>query len=154
MILADKGDLAAMERLASVELDKMFDFGDVAGQLKNKYISTGSSYLPEGAAVPRLKSAYDAAIANNPQFAKIRDAFFDEDYNIKIGGKAYMPKEPVFGRAAFIKAGESIRGFKESNRFASMVMHSISLQTLWKPLLVFQDVWQLNLLSGHAVRAK
>lgn len=117
MILADKGDLAAMERLASVELDKMFDFGDVAGQLKNKYISTGSSYLPEGAAVPRLKSAYDAAIANNPQFAKIRDAFFDEDYNIKIGGKAYMPKEPVFGRAAFIKAGESIRGFKESNRF-------------------------------------
>jgi hypothetical protein len=117
MILADKGDLVAMERLASANLAEMFDFGDVAGQLKSKYISTGKSYLPEGAAVPRLKAAYDAAIDNNKQYRKLRDAFFDEDYNLKIGGKAYMPKEPIFGRGTIIKTGEKIRTFKEGNRF-------------------------------------
>ena len=117
MILADKGDLSAMERLAKTDLDKMFDFSDTAGQLKSKYLATGSSYIPEGAAVPRLKAAYDAAINNNKQYRKLRDAFFDEDYNLKIGGTAYMPKEPIFGRSAFIKAGESVRGFKETSRF-------------------------------------
>lgn len=117
MILADKGDLAAMARLAETDIDKMFEFSDTAGQLKNKYIATGSSYIPEGPAVPRLKSAYDAAIQNNPQFAKLRDAFFDEDYNIKIGGKAYMPKEPVFAKSALIKAGQTVRNIKETGRF-------------------------------------
>jgi len=117
LILADKGDLAAMERLANTAPDKLFDMSDTAAQLQNKYLTTGSSFLPEGAAVPRLKAAYDAAIESNPQFAKLRDAFFDENYNIKIGGKAYMPIEPIAGRSGLIKAGEFIREFKKNARF-------------------------------------
>lgn len=117
MILADKGSLAAMERLAATEIDKMFDFSDTAAQLQSKYLKTGSSYLPEGPAVPRLKAAYDAAIEKNPQFTKLRDAFFDADYNIKVGGKAYMPIEPTIGRAALIKGAEAARELKQTARF-------------------------------------
>jgi len=117
MILADKGNLAAMERLAGTAPDKLFDLSDTAAQLQSKYLLTGTSYLPEGAAVPRLKAAYDAAIESNPQFAKLRDAFFDENYNIKIGGKAYMPIEPTIARSAFIKAGQVARDIKETMRF-------------------------------------
>lgn len=117
LILADKGDLAAMERLSKTAPDKLFDVSDTAAQLQNKYLTTGSSFLPEGAAVPRLKAAYDAAIESNPQFAKIRDAFFDENYNIKVGGKAYMPIEPTVGKSALIKAGEFVRDFKATARF-------------------------------------
>lgn len=117
MILADKGNLAAMERLAGTAPDKLFDLSDTAAQLQNKYLLTGSSYLPEGAAVPRLKAAYDAAIEANPQFVKIRDAFFDADDNIKVGGKRYMPIEPTIGRAAYIRAGQVVRDLKQTARF-------------------------------------
>lgn len=116
MILADKGNFAAMERLAGTNIDKMFDFSDTAAQLQSKFLKTGSSYLPEGPAVPRLKAAYDAAIESNPQFVKIRDAFFDADYNIKIGGRNYMPIEPIIGKNAIIKAGIAAREVKQTIR--------------------------------------
>ena len=117
LILADKGDLVAMETLAKTAPDKLFDAADTASHLRNKYLTTGSSYIPEGPAVPRLKAAYDAAIAKDPQFVKIRDAFFDENYNIKLGGKAYTPAEPIYGTAGFIKAGEVVREMKNARRF-------------------------------------
>jgi hypothetical protein len=112
LLLADKGNIAALERLAATAPDKLFDLSGTSSQLQNKFLQTGQTYIPEGPAVPRLKSAFDAAIANEPQFMKIRDAFFDPDYSLTPGGKLYNPMEPVIGKAAAIRAGEKIREFK------------------------------------------
>ena len=117
LILADKGDLAAMGRLATTAPDDLFELSDTASQLQSKFIQTGVPYVPEGPAVARLKSAYDAAIAKNPQFVKIREAFFDDDFKITPGGKAYMPMEPVMGREAFIKGQDFVRNAKSAARF-------------------------------------
>lgn len=138
LILADKGNFAAMERLAKTQPDKLFDMSDTAAQLQSKYLKTGSSYLPEGAAVPRLKAAYDAAIDANPQFVKIRDAFFDSDYNVKIGGKAYMPIEPTVGRSALIKAGQTVRQLKQTARYREQ----------------FADVMETNLGTASKIGVK
>lgn len=116
ILLADKGNIAALERLAGANSHLLFDMADVPTQLRNKFLQTGEVYIPEGAAVPRLKKAFDDAIASNPQFKKLRDAFFDEDYSLTPGGKAYMPLEPTFGAGALIKAQETLRGVKTAIR--------------------------------------
>jgi len=116
IILADKGNLAALERLSKTDSHKLFIAGDVQAQLANKFIQNGEVYIPEGAAVPRLQKAFDDAINADPQFKKLKDAFFDENYSLTPGGKAYMPMEPVFGTGAAIKAGQTIRGAKEQVR--------------------------------------
>ena len=117
LLLADKGNIAALERLAATSPDKLFDLSNTQGQLQSKFLQTGSSYLPEGAAVPRLKAAFDNAIASEPQFIKLRDAFFDPDYNLTVGGKLYNPLEPIIGKAAAISAGEKIRSFKSVSAY-------------------------------------
>ena len=117
LILADKGDLAAMGRLATTAPDDLFELSDTASQLQAKLIQTGNTYIPEGPAVGRLKSAYDAAIAKNPQFVKIREAFFNEDFKLTPGGKAYMPIEPTMGRDVYIKGQEVLRNVKSAARF-------------------------------------
>jgi hypothetical protein len=120
IILADKGNLAALERLSATSSDKLFVLGNVQGQLANQFIQTGRVALPEGAAVPRLQKAFDDAINADPQFVKLRDAFFDENYSLTVGGKAYMPLEPKIGTGAFIKGQEKVRGAKTAigTRFA------------------------------------
>lgn len=117
LILADKGDIAAMGRLAETAPDDLFELSDTASQLQAKVLQTGNVYIPEGAAIPRLKAAYDAAIAKDPQFVKIREAFFDDNYSPLVGGKAFMPMEPVVGRAAYIKGQETLRNVKSAARF-------------------------------------
>ena len=117
LILADKGNIAAMERLAVTAPDELFELSATSSQLQNKFIQTGQVYIPEGAAVPRLKSAYDAAIAKEPQFVKIREAFFDDNYSPLVGGKAFMPIEPKIGKSAYIKSQEIRRDIKTSARF-------------------------------------
>jgi|694.fasta_scaffold18779_6 hypothetical protein len=112
LLLADKGNIAALERLAATSPDKLFDLSNTSSQLQNKFLQTGQTYIPEGAAVPRLKSAFDAAIANEPQFIKIRDAFFDPDYSLTPGGKLFNPMEPIIGKSAAIRAGAKVREFK------------------------------------------
>lgn len=116
IILADKGNLAALERLAATSSDKLFIAGNVQGQLANKFIQTGVVALPEGAAVPRLQKAFDDAINADPQYVKLRDAFFDEDYSLTPGGKAFNPLEPKIATGAYIKGQENIRGIKTSIR--------------------------------------
>ena len=117
LILADKGNVAALERLSVTAPDKLFDLSNTQAQLQNKFLQTGQTYIPEGAAVPRLKSAFEAAIANDAQFVKIRDAFFDPDYSLTPGGKLYNPMEPIIGTGVAIKVGESIRSAKSAARF-------------------------------------
>ena len=117
LILADKGDLSALGRLAATAPDELFELSGTASQLQAKAILTGDTVIPVDKAVERLKSAYDAAIKKNPQFQKLRDAFFDDNYKLTPGGKAYMPIEPKIGRNAFIKGTELVQGIKASTRF-------------------------------------
>jgi len=117
LILADKGDIGALGRLAATSPDDLFDLSDTGAQLQAKFFKGGQTYVPTGPAVARLKSAYDAAIEKNPQYRKLRDAFFDPDYNLTPGGKAYMPIEPAFGTSALIKGQQVLRNVKETTRF-------------------------------------
>lgn len=117
LLLADKGDVAALARVAAADSSKLFDMADVKTQIRNKSIETGDAYIPPKEAVPRLQKAFDDAIAANPQFKKIRDAFFDEDYNQIYGGKVnYMPLEPTIGTSAYLKGQEFLRGAKTTIR--------------------------------------
>jgi hypothetical protein len=112
LLLADKGNVAALERLAATASDKLFDMADVKSQIKNQIIQDGSIPYPTGVAAERLKKVFDDAINNDPQFKKIKDAFFDADYNQVYGGKAFMPLEPVVGASTLIKAQEKVRNIK------------------------------------------
>jgi hypothetical protein len=116
LILADKGNTQAMERLASTASDKLFDMGNVKAQIQNKVLQTGEAYLPGPISAARLQKAFDAAIENNPQFKRIKDAFFDAKYNPIIGGKDFMPLEPTFGVSTLIKGQEKLRGVKTAIR--------------------------------------
>ena len=117
LILADKGDIGALSRLATTAPDDLFELSDTTSQLQSKFFQGGVTYVPTGPAVARLKSAYDAAIAKNPQYVKLRDAFFDPDFNLTPGGKAYMPIEPAFGASALIKGQQFVRNVKTTTRF-------------------------------------
>jgi len=116
LILADKGNTAALERLAATSSDKLFDIADVKSQIRNKAIQDGQLPMPTGLAAVRLKKAFDDAIASDPQFKKIKDAFFDENNDRPYGAKEFMPIEPVFGASALIKGQGAIRGAKSAIR--------------------------------------
>ena len=116
VLLADKGNIAALERLAATSSDKLFDIADVKSQIRNKAIQNGQLPMPTGIAAVRLKKAFDDAINSDPQFAKIRDAFFDPKGEQLVGGKAFMPIEPVVGASALIKGQSVVRGIKSTIR--------------------------------------
>ncbi len=116
ILLADKGNIAALERLAATSSDKLFDIADVKSQIRNKAIQDGKLPMPTGVAAVRLKKAFDDAIESDPQFKKIRDAFFDPAGDVLSGGKAYMPIEPVVGASAVIAAQNATRGIKSAIR--------------------------------------
>ena len=116
LLLADKGNIAALERLAATSSDKLFDMADVKSQIRNKAIQDGKLPMPTGVAAVRLKKAFDDAIASDPQFTKIKDAFFDAKENQIVGGKAFMPIEPAVGASLLIKGQEKVRGVKTAIR--------------------------------------
>lgn len=112
LLMADKGYLPALERLAVTAPDKLFDVSDTSSLLQAKFLQTGKSYTPDDVSSARLKTAFDAAIKRDAQFAKIRDAFFDPGYNLTPGGRAFRPLEPVLGKGIAIAAGEKIRAIR------------------------------------------
>jgi len=117
ILLADKGDIAALNRLSATASDKLFDIADVKAQLRNQAIQNGIFPTPTGLSGIRLKKAFDDAIASDPQFVKIRDAFFAADgESLLSGGKAFMPIEPIVGASAIIKAQNAKRGIKSAIR--------------------------------------
>jgi hypothetical protein len=116
MILADKGDIGALKRLSETSSSKLFDLGDVKSQIRNKILQDGELYMPTGDAAARLKTVFDDAINSDPQFVKIRDAFYDMSGNQTLGGKAYIPLEPTFGAASVIKAQNIVRTSKSAVR--------------------------------------
>jgi len=116
MLLADKGDLNALERLSKTSSSKLFDLADVKSQIRNKSLQDGELYMPTDVAAERLKTVFDDAINSDPQFVKIRDAFFDMSGKQTVGGKAYMPLEPALGTAAVIGAQNALRTTKSAIR--------------------------------------
>ena len=116
LLLADKGNAAALERLAMTSSDKLFDMADVKAQIRNKAIQDGKLPMPTGVAAVRLKKVFDDAINSDPQFVRIRDAFFDREGAILSGGKDFMPIEPAIGASALIKGQGAIRGTKAAIR--------------------------------------
>jgi hypothetical protein len=104
LLLADKGNMAAWQRLATgTSSHHLFDIADVKSQLRNKMIEAGRTYLPSKASAVRLSKVFDDAIKSDPQFVKIKNAFFDDAGDITYGGKAYMPIEPIFGASTLVK---------------------------------------------------
>ena len=116
LLLADKNNIPALERLAATSLDKLFDMADVKTQIQNNMIQSGQVYLPTGAAVPRLQKLLDDAINSDPQFKKIKEAFFDENYQFTGGDNLFRPLEPIVGAKALIKAQEKVLGAKSTIR--------------------------------------
>jgi len=116
LLLADKGNLAALQRLADTSSDKLFDMADVKSQIRTKAIQDGELPLPTGLSALRIKKAFDDAINNDPQFTKIKDAFFNPEGNLLSGGKDFMPIEPIFGASALIKGQTAVRGAKSAIR--------------------------------------
>ena len=129
ILLADKGNQAALERLAATASDKLFDIADVKSQIRNKAIQDGQLPMPKGASAVRLKKAFDDAIKSDPQFQRIKDAFFDSEGGQLVGGKAFMPIEPVIGAGAVIKGQSAIRGVKSSIRIREYEKISGFLET-------------------------
>ena len=116
LLLADKGNAAALERLAATSSDKLFDMADVKAQIRNKAIQDGQLPMPTGVGAARLKKAFDDAINSDPQFVRIRDAFFDPKGGILYGAKDFLPIEPAIGASALIKGQGAIRGAKAAIR--------------------------------------
>lgn len=123
LILADKGDIEALARLAETNADDLFAMGNVSGQLTNKYLQTGNIFIPEGPAVDRLKKAFDQAVAKDARMVELRKTFFDESDQIRVLGKTdYFPVEPKFAGAtgiteAYIKAESALRLGKSATKF-------------------------------------
>lgn len=116
LLLADKGNTAALERLAATSSDKLFDMADVKAQIRNKAIQDGQLPMPKGVGAERIKKAYEDAIKSDPQFTRIKDAFFDPDYNRLVGSKDFMPIEPAIGASVLIKGQEKVREVKSAIR--------------------------------------
>jgi hypothetical protein len=129
LLLADKGNLAALQRLAETSSDKLFDMADVKSQIRTKAIQDGELPLPTGLSALRIKKAFDDAINNDPQFTKIRDAFFSAEGDLLSGGKNFMPIEPIVGASTLIKGQAAVRGAKTAIRGREYEKISGFLQT-------------------------
>ena len=116
ILLADKGNIAALMRLAETSSDKLFDMADVKSQIRNKAIQDGMTPMPTGVSAERLKKAFDDAIKNDKQFTKIRDAFFSDKNDLLYGAKEFMPIEPTIGASALIAGQSAVRGAKSAIR--------------------------------------
>ena len=123
LILADKGDINAIARLAQTNGDDLVFSQNVVGQLQTKYLQTGQVFIPEGPAVDRLKKAWDTAIDKDPRLKEMRSVFFDESDQIRYAGKTdYFPLDPKFGStqgaaSSFIKTEAALRVGKDLVKF-------------------------------------
>lgn len=123
IILADKGNVDAMIRLADNAPDDLFEVADVAGQIRAKTLLDGELYIPNEAADPRLVKAYEAAIKRNPKVDELRKAFLDDDYQPIVGGRVnYFPAEPKILKNQFInidKMGRAVKSEARMNDFSN-----------------------------------
>jgi hypothetical protein len=123
LILADKGDIEALARLAETNADDLFTIGGVANQLQANYLQTGKVFIPEGPSVDRLKKAFDQAVSKDARMVELRKTFFDESDQLRVLGKTdYFPVEPKLPglpgvTEAYIKAESALRLGKSATKF-------------------------------------
>lgn len=113
MILADKGDLPAMQRLADSSPSDLLGMSGALDTIKTESLLLGKAWQPEGTAIRRIEDAFEDAIAKDPRMDEVRKAFLDDQYEPLYGAKNYFPAEPILFKGAAIKAGEGIRGLKQ-----------------------------------------
>lgn len=112
-LLADKGYLPALERLATKAPDDLAELADLPGYIRSRNLLNDDVYQPVGDALPRIKAAFESAIKKNPEHAKIYQAFLDADGNITSMGKTdIFPLEPKFATEKISKAITGTRAVK------------------------------------------
>lgn len=100
LILADKGYLPALERLSTSRSSDLAELADLPGFIRAKNALDDQLYHPEGLALARIRAAFDDAIIKNPEFVRMRDAFFNEKGELTVFGReGYFPIEPKIGTA-------------------------------------------------------
>lgn len=116
LLLADKGYGPAIDRLAAANrMDDVWYASNAADEIAAEYLKTGQYNSYNGVAKERWLKSFDDAVAKNPEYQRIYDAFLLDKFDVKTGkvlpeprtlGISYQPIEPVVGRQAAIKARE------------------------------------------------
>lgn len=112
-LLADKGYLPALERLAKSAPDDLAELADLPGYIRARNLLNDDVYQPTADALPRIKSAFESAIKKNPEHARVYDAFLDPEGNVLSMGKTgIFPIEPKFATEKISKAITGSRSLK------------------------------------------
>lgn len=99
-ILADKLYMPALERLATTRSSNLAELADLPGFIRAKNMLDDQLYHPQGDALARIRGAFDDVIAKNPEYVRVRDAFFNEKGQVTgFGREGYFPIEPKIGTA-------------------------------------------------------
>lgn len=117
LILADKGDLTAMDRLANNGSSHLLgSAADVPAQLAGQMsIKEGVVTADEIDPLGRINKAFDDAIKANPEMAKIKEALIDlESGKARNLGTSWAPAEPVIMREQLTAARNVIQDLKTS----------------------------------------
>ena len=116
-MLADKGYLPALERLAKSSPDDLAELADLPGYIRSRNLLNDDVYQPTADALPRIKAAFESSIKKNPENAKIYDAFLDPEGNILSMGKTdVFPIEPKFATEKISSAITGSRAVKAKAR--------------------------------------
>ena len=124
-ILADKGYVPALERLAAAkQSDGLWVMSDAAKEMAADYITNGTTNKFTFEQRQRIAAAFDDSIAKNPAHQEIYDAFLtdrtvrgpisetlaaqgvkagDVDSVPRYWGKNYQPPEPIIGSGIYAK---------------------------------------------------
>lgn len=149
LLLADKGDLAAINRLVNENPAVLGEIADVKSSLRNKAVDNGGVYHPEGDNLSRINALYDDAI-KLPEHKKYYETVMDPlNKSPRMGGRDYTPAEPKLGAQKLAKVGERISaaraasvsrdftdigGFEERLLGNRLVTRAISFTGTYKPL--------------------
>jgi hypothetical protein len=113
LILADKGYVPALERLAKNSPSDLAYVADLPGYIRSKNLLDNDIYQPEGPAVERIRVAFEDSIKKNPEHQRIYDAFMTPDGNISVMGKTdVFPMEPIFAKNVFSKGRTRLNEIK------------------------------------------
>lgn len=149
LLLADKGDLNAINRLINENPAALGEIADVRSSLRNKAVDNGGVYHPEGDNLARINALYDDAI-KLPEHKKYYETVMDPlNKSPRLGGRDYTPVEPIIGAERLAKIGERISaaraasvsrdftdigGFEERLLGNRLVTRAISFTGTYKPL--------------------
>lgn len=108
LLLADKGDLLAIERLVNKNPAALGEISDVTTTFKNRAVDNGGVYHPEGPNLDRINALYDDGI-KLPEHKKYYETVMDPlNKSPRLGGRNYTPIEPIIGAERIATVGARI----------------------------------------------